>query len=187
MENEDGLREETRQLVSDYLEYCCRREGCQERPPSTPAAATMRTVARELRRSYRDFFECARSQLQDRAPEHVISEVAEMMDQDGFNWGRVAVLVVFTGAMMETEDQEKKERGQLRSELSRRLTEELCDYLVEKKGAWLRENGGWTGFHHHFTQKQPPPQSDPNSTLCCIMAAAAGFGLMGLALLLAVR
>ncbi|XP_051836627.1 bcl-2-like protein 10 [Antechinus flavipes] len=187
MEQEDALRGETEQLVTDYLEYCCRQEGCQERPPSTPAAATMRVVAKELRRSYQDFFECAKNQLVDRPPEQVLAEVAEMMDQDGFNWGRVAVLVVFAGAMLETEEQEKKERGQLRSEMSRRLAEELCRYLVEEKGAWLRENGGWTGFHHHFTQKQPPPQSDPNSTLCCIMAAAAGFGLVGLALLLAVR
>ncbi|KAM9062138.1 bcl-2-like protein 10 [Sarcophilus harrisii] len=186
METEDALREETRRLVSDYLEHCCRAEGCQERAPSTPAAATMRAVAQELRRTYRDFFECAKSQLLDQPPERVIPEVAEMMDQGGFNWGRVAVLVVFAGAMLEMEEQEKQQRGRLRSEMSRRLAEELCHYLVEKKGAWLRENGGWTGFHHHFTQKQPPPQSDPKSTLCCIVAAA-GFGLVGLALLLAVR
>ncbi|XP_020836613.1 LOW QUALITY PROTEIN: bcl-2-like protein 10 [Phascolarctos cinereus] len=188
MDYKCALREETAQLVADYLDYCSRREGFQARPPTTPAAATMRSVAKELRRRYQDFFECAQNQLLDQSPEQVITEVAELMSQGEFNWGRVAVLVVFAGALLEMEEPQKEERVQpLRREMSRRLTEELCNYLVEKKGAWLRDNGGWTGFHHHFTQKQSSPQSDPSSTLCCIMAAAAGFGLVGLALLLAVR
>ncbi|XP_036591580.1 bcl-2-like protein 10 [Trichosurus vulpecula] len=188
MDDKCALREETEQLVADYLDYCCRREGFQEQPPTTPAAATMRSVAKELRQRYQDFFECARNQLLDQSPEQVITEVAELMNQREFNWGRVAVLLVFAGALLEMEEPQKEERVlQLRREMSQRLTEKLCNYLVEKKGAWLQENGGWTGFHHHFTKKQSPPQSDPSSTLCCIMAAAAGFGLVGLALLLAVR
>ncbi|XP_044521097.1 bcl-2-like protein 10 [Gracilinanus agilis] len=187
MDYKCALREETAQLVADYLEYCCRREGAQEQPASTPAAATLRLVAGELRRLYQDFFECAQNQLLDREPEQVITNVAELMDRGGFNWGRVAVLVVFAGALLEMEEQQKEEQVlHLRRETSRRLTEELCDYLVEKKGAWLQENGGWTGFHHHFAKRQSP-QSDSSSTLCCIMAAAAGFGLVGLALLLVVR
>ncbi|XP_072480566.1 bcl-2-like protein 10 [Notamacropus eugenii] len=188
MDSKCALREETAQLVADYLDHCCRPEGSQERPPTSPAAATLRSVARELRRRYQDFFECAQNQLLHQAPEQVLSEVAELMSQGDCNWGRVAVLVVFAGALLEMEQPHKEVGARpLGGEVSRRLSEELCDYLVEKKGAWLQEHGGWTGFHHHFTQKQAPPQSDPSSTLCCIMAAAAGFGLVGLALLLAVR
>ncbi|XP_074090768.1 bcl-2-like protein 10 [Macrotis lagotis] len=185
MDPKGALRQETAQLVADYLECCGRRDGPEERPAPSPAAATMRLVARELRRRYRDFFECARGRLLDQTPEQVLAEVAELLSQDGFNWGRVAVLVVFAGSLLELEDLRKEERAQqLRRERSRRVARELCRYLVDQKGAWLQEHGGWTGFHHHFTQNQ---QSDPSSTLCCIMAAAAGFGLVGLALLLAVR
>ncbi|XP_007480024.1 bcl-2-like protein 10 [Monodelphis domestica] len=189
MDYKCALREETARLVTDYLEYCCRREGVQELPAPTPAAATLRLVSSELRQIYQDFFECALNQLLDREPEQVIVNVAELMDRGEFNWGRVAVLVVFAGALLEMEELLKEEQVlQLRRETSRRLTEKLCNYLVERKGAWLHENGGWTGFHHHFEKRQSPPPSDSsNNTLCCIMAAAAGFGLVGLALLLVVR
>ncbi|XP_043837502.1 bcl-2-like protein 10 [Dromiciops gliroides] len=187
MDYKSALREETVQVVSDYLEYCCRREGIQERPPTSPAAATLRSVAKELRQNYQDFFEYARNQLLDCTPEQVLRNVEELFSQEEFNWGRVAVTVVFAGAMLETKEPQKEERAQqLRREMSRRLTEKLCYYLVEKKGAWLHENGGWTGFHHRFTKEKSSSKSDPSSTLCCIMAAA-GFGLVGLALLLAVR
>nr|XP_032634505.1 bcl-2-like protein 10 [Chelonoidis abingdonii] len=100
--------------------------------------------------------------------------------EGGLNWGRVLALVVFAGSLAAAlaEQGSREEAG--------RLAEVLASYLAEEKREWLEAQGGWDGFCHFFNGHGSQP-TDQSSTISSAIMAAAGFGLAGLAVLLAVR
>ncbi|XP_028927128.1 bcl-2-like protein 10 [Ornithorhynchus anatinus] len=196
-----SLREQTALLVADYLAQCGPGPAPPAPPPS-PAAATLRRAAAALRRQHRPFFVCARRRAGAGAgpgdrpgdgdgagdgdgdgagPAALLAQVAAELDHDGgLNWGRVVALVALAGALLDPEPDPRT------PDLSRTLADTLCHYLAEEKGDWLREHGGWDGFYHFFNQPEGRP-AEQNSAFCNAIMAAAGFGLAGLAFLLAVR
>nr|XP_060611540.1 bcl-2-like protein 10 [Anolis sagrei ordinatus] len=188
-----SLREETALLVGDYLE---RRVGLAPagRAPGR-AGETLRRVAEELERRERHFFRCAAASALPETGGQVeaaalVWRVAAQMEEEeagggGLNWGRVVALVVFAGnvAVALAERGQGPAQGQATRE---GLSEALAAYLAEEKRAWMVEHGGWDGFYHFFN-KHGSNATDHNSTISNAIMAAAGFGLAGLAFLLAVR
>ncbi|XP_053128222.1 bcl-2-like protein 10 [Hemicordylus capensis] len=176
-----ALREETAQLVADYLAH---RLGGAALPPSR-TAETLRRVADELESRERPFFRRACSAEALPAPGEaaaLLGRVAEQMEAEGgLNWGRVVALVVFAGNLAAA----LAERGAAEEDAGA-LTQVLADYLAGEKREWLEAHGGWDGFYHFFN-KHGSDAADQNSTISNAIMAAAGFGLAGLAFLLAVR
>ncbi|CAI5792916.1 bcl-2-like protein 10 [Podarcis lilfordi] len=103
-----------------------------------------------------------------------------MEAEGGLNWGRVVALVVFAGNLAAA----LAERGA--RDQTAALAEALAAYLAGEKREWLEAHGGWDGFYHFFN-KHGSDAADQNSTISNAIMAAAGFGLAGLAFLLAVR
>ncbi|XP_062819533.1 bcl-2-like protein 10 [Anolis carolinensis] len=194
-----SLSEETARLVGDYLAH---RLGVAGRPPSR-AAETLRRVADELERRERSFFRSAASgALQEAGGEEaeaaagLVWRVAAQMElpeegeaaaaAGGLNWGRVVALVVFAGNVAAALV-ERGEQGPAQAQAAREaLSEALSAYLAVEKRAWMEEHGGWDGFYHFFNRRGSD-ETDQNSTISNAIMAAAGFGLAGLAFLLAVR
>uniref|UniRef100_A0A8D0L3Y5 Bcl-2 Bcl-2 homology region 1-3 domain-containing protein n=1 Tax=Sphenodon punctatus TaxID=8508 RepID=A0A8D0L3Y5_SPHPU len=175
-----ALEEETALLLADYFQH---RLGGAALPPS-PTAQTLRRVAGELESRERPFFRSACRPLalaEPGEPAALLARVAaELEAEGGLNWGRVLALVVFAGSLAEA----LVERGA--REETGRLAEVLSTYLAGEKREWLEANGGWDGFYHFFNKHGSQP-TDQNSTISNAIMAAAGFGLAGLAFLLAVR
>ncbi|XP_061451215.1 bcl-2-like protein 10 [Rhineura floridana] len=175
-----ALREETAQLMADYLQH---RLGGAALPPSR-TAETLRRVADELESRERPFFRdaCAAAALPEPGEAAaLLGRVAAQMEAEGgLNWGRVVALVVFAGNLAAA----LAERGA--REETGALTEALAAYLAGEKREWLEAHGGWDGFYHFFN-KHGSDAADQNSTISNAIMAAAGFGLAGLAFLLAVR
>ncbi|XP_060115868.1 bcl-2-like protein 10 [Heteronotia binoei] len=174
------LPAETAQLVDDYLQH---HLGGSALPPSR-TAKTLRRVADELESREKTFFRsaCSPAALPEPggAAAHLSRVAAQMEADGGLNWGRVVALVVFTGNLAAA----LAERG-AREEISA-LAEALVAYLAGEKREWLEAHGGWDGFYHFFN-KHGSDATDQNSTISNAIMAAAGFGLAGLAFLLAVR
>ncbi|XP_038606675.1 bcl-2-like protein 10 [Tachyglossus aculeatus] len=182
-----SLRDQTALLVGDYLAHC-RPGPAPPAPAPSPAADTLRRAAADLRRRHRRFFERAAAAGGGAGggagprgggpggPAELLARVAAELERDGgLNWGRVVALVALAGALLEPDPSRR-----------RALADTLCRYLAEEKGDWLRDHGGWDGFYHFFNQPDGRP-AEQNSALCNAIMAAAGFGLAGLAFLLAVR
>ncbi|XP_034288555.1 bcl-2-like protein 10 [Pantherophis guttatus] len=176
-----ALREETAQLLGDYVQH---RVGGAALPPPSRTAETLRRVADELESRERLFFRnaCSAAALPD--PDDaaaLLGRVATQMEAEGgLNWGRVVALVVFAGNLAAA----LAERGA--PDHSGALVEALAAYLAEERRDWLEEHGGWDGFYHFFN-KHGSDAADQNSTISNAIMAAAGFGLAGLAFLLVVR
>nr|XP_056721911.1 bcl-2-like protein 10 [Euleptes europaea] len=176
-----ALPAETAQLVDDYLQH---RLGGSARPPSRTAQA-LRRVAAELESRERGFFRAACAPAALPAPggaaAHLARVAAQLEADGGLNWGRVAALVAFAGSLAAA----LAERGGGREE-GAALAEALVAYLAGEKREWMEAHGGWDGFYHFFN-KHGSDAADQNSTISNAIMAAAGFGLAGLAFLLAVR
>ncbi|XP_028561971.2 bcl-2-like protein 10 [Podarcis muralis] len=181
-----ALREETVQLMADYLQHRLGGGGggAAALPPSR-TAETLRRVADELESRERPFFRsaCTAAALPQEPGEAaaLLGRVAAQMEAEGgLNWGRVVALVVFAGNLAAA----LAERGA--RDQTAALAEALAAYLAGEKREWLEAHGGWDGFYHFFN-KHGSDAADQNSTISNAIMAAAGFGLAGLAFLLAVR
>uniref|UniRef100_A0A8D0KNJ6 Bcl-2 Bcl-2 homology region 1-3 domain-containing protein n=1 Tax=Salvator merianae TaxID=96440 RepID=A0A8D0KNJ6_SALMN len=181
-----ALREETVRLLGDYLQH---RLGRGAAPPPSRPAETLRRVADELESRERPFFRSACSSA-GALPEEpgeaaaLLSRVAAQMEAEGgLNWGRVVALVVFAGNLAAALA-ERGARGD--EETPGALAEALAAYLAGEKREWLEAHGGWDGFYHFFN-KHGSDAAEQNSAISNAIMAAAGFGLAGLAFLLAVR
>ncbi|XP_038276624.1 bcl-2-like protein 10 [Dermochelys coriacea] len=179
-----SLKEQTALLLGDYFQHRLGDPALPPPPPPpSPAAETLRRAASELESRERPFFRACRPLALDerREPAALLSRVAEQLEAEGgLNWGRVLALVVFAGSLAAAlaEQGSREEAG--------RLAEVLAAYLAEEKREWLEAHGGWDGFCHFFNGHGSQP-TDQNSTISSAIMAAAGFGLAGLAVLLAVR
>lgn len=177
----DSLKEETLLLAEDYIQFS---QGNEHRTVPNPTAATLRRVAGDIERQHRSTFEsmscmhCPGSNGGIADPCTLLRRVGCQMQQDGnMNWGRLVTLFVFTGVLAKQMSQEQ------RIETSRSLAEALSNYIIQEQGKWLVSNGGWAGFRRFFA-----PYAEPyDPTVRNAIVAAAGFGLAGLAFLLAVR
>ncbi|XP_066491919.1 bcl-2-like protein 10 [Tiliqua scincoides] len=176
-----ALREETARLLSFYLE---RRLGGAGGPSPGRAAETLARVAGELESRERAFFRlaCGADALPEpgRAAAFLSRVAAQMEAEGGLNWGRVVALVAFAGNLAAA----LAERGS--REEAAALADALAAYLAGDRREWLEAHGGWDGFYHFFNKHGSDP-ADQNSTISNAIMAAAGFGLAGLAFLLAVR
>ncbi|XP_043934760.1 bcl-2-like protein 10 [Protopterus annectens] len=178
----DSLKEETLLLAEYYIQSCL---GSESRTIPNLTAATLRRVAGDVERRNRVTFESIQSYMHCPGSSSGIADpctflrrVGYQMQQDGnMNWGRLVTLFVFTGVLAK---QMSQERG---TETSRSLAEALSNYIIQEQGTWLVSNGGWAGFRNFFEAYAEP--YDP--TVRNAIMAAAGFGLAGLAFLLAVR
>uniref|UniRef100_A0ABM5EY65 Bcl-2-like protein 10 n=1 Tax=Pogona vitticeps TaxID=103695 RepID=A0ABM5EY65_9SAUR len=190
-----GLREETARLLADYLEHRLQGSsggggGGGALPAPSREAETLRRVADELERRERPFFRrvggaaaaAAAGGGGEAAGARLARVAAQMEAEGGLNWGRVVALVVFAGNLAAA----LAERGAEREETRRALAEALAAYLADEKREWMEAHGGWDGFCHFFN-KHGSDAADQNSSLSNAIMAAAGFGLAGLAFLLAVR
>ncbi|XP_039195534.1 bcl-2-like protein 10 [Crotalus tigris] len=177
-----ALREETAQLLGDYLQH--RLGAAPPLPPPSRTAETLRRVADELESRERLFFRnaCSAAALPEPGEAAaLLGRVATQMEAEGgLNWGRVVALVVFAGNLAAA----LAERGA--PDHSGALVEALAAYLAEERRDWLEAHGGWDGFYHFFN-KHGSDAADQNSTISNAIMAAAGFGLAGLAFLLVVR
>ncbi|KAL8221214.1 UNVERIFIED_CONTAM: hypothetical protein K2H54_061428 [Gekko kuhli] len=174
------LRAETAQLMSDYLQH---HRGSQALPPNQ-IAKTLWRVADELESHEKMLFHSICNPAALPKPGKVaahLSRVAAQMEVDSdLNWGRVVALVVFTGNLADV----LAEWG-AHAEIDT-LAEALVTYLAGGKRTWLEAQGGWEGLCCFFN-KRGPDVTDQNRTIRNIIIVAAGFGLAGLAFLLAVR
>ncbi|KAJ7311413.1 hypothetical protein JRQ81_007047 [Phrynocephalus forsythii] len=187
-----GLREETARLLADYLHHRLGGGGgggeaaAGVPAPPSRAAETLRRVAAELERRERPFFRGAASEVPaleaGEAGAWLARVAAQMAADGGLNWGRVVALAVFAGHLAAALER----RGAPRDPTRQALAEALAAFLAGEQREWLEAHGGWDGFYHFFN-KQGSDADDQNSTLSNAIMAAAGFGLAGLAFLLAVR
>ncbi|XP_053933923.1 bcl-2-like protein 10 [Cuculus canorus] len=174
-----SLREQTALLLEDYFQH---RSGGGAQPPS-PTAAALRGAAAELERRERPFFRsCAPlARAEPREAAALLRRVAEQLEAEGgLNWGRLLALVVFAGALAAA----LAERGC--TDGPRCLAAALADYLAEERREWMEEHGGWDGFCRFFG-RHGSQTTDQSNTISNAIMAAAGFGIAGLAFLLAVR
>ncbi|XP_077173711.1 bcl-2-like protein 10 [Paroedura picta] len=174
------LPAETAQLVDDYLQHHLGGSAL----PAGRTAQTLWRVADELESREKSFFRsaCSAAALPEPggAAAHLSRVAAQMEADGGLNWGRVVALVVFAGNLAAA----LAERG-ARDEIGA-LSQALVAYLAGEKREWMEAHGGWDGFYHFFN-KHGSDTTDQNSTISNAIMAAAGFGLAGLAFLLAVR
>uniref|UniRef100_A0A670ZE69 Bcl-2 Bcl-2 homology region 1-3 domain-containing protein n=1 Tax=Pseudonaja textilis TaxID=8673 RepID=A0A670ZE69_PSETE len=135
-----ALREETAQLLGDYVQH--RLGGAAPLPPPSRTAETLRRVADELESRERLFFRnaCSAAALPEPGEAAVVllGRVATQMEAEGgLNWGRVVALVVFAGNLAAA----LAERGG--PDHSGALVEALAAYLAEERRDWLEAHGGW--------------------------------------------
>ncbi|KAK2498688.1 hypothetical protein MC885_019827, partial [Smutsia gigantea] len=158
----DALRERTARLLADYLEYCAREPGTAGRPPSTPEASVLRSVAAQVRQRHRQFLSQYRAYRGNRV-ELVAQMARELARGRGvLSWGRVVALVTFAGTLLE-----RTPRGPdgyptpglpWEADVDQdcpSMVALLGGWLSGQHGAWLEANGGWAGFCHFFTPMLP--------------------------------
>ncbi|XP_016018153.1 bcl-2-like protein 10 [Rousettus aegyptiacus] len=151
----DALRLRTACVLTDYLEYCARVPGSAPRPPSTPEAAVLRSVATHLRQRYQHVWSHYRGYRGNRI--ELVTQVAHetLHGSRSPTWGRVVALVTFAGTLLERPPRGHtlalKEREADVERDCQSLVALLCDWLTGQHGAWLQAQGGWDGFCHFFT------------------------------------
>ncbi|XP_053573456.1 bcl-2-like protein 10 [Bombina bombina] len=174
----DHIKQETSELLENYLQHCLCGVCAGEQQALSPAARTLRRVAGEMLSSNHSFFESCEKIHGD--PREILKSVAAQLPENGgLNWGRVVSLIVFAGILT----QKKRDHN---AGTPKELAEVLSYFLTEEHRDWLQSNGGWDGFHKHFNKTGVRQQQESNTVSNALMAAA-GFGLAGLAFLMAVR
>nr|KAF6483262.1 BCL2 like 10 [Rousettus aegyptiacus] len=143
----DALRLRTACVLTDYLEYCARVPGSAPRPPSTPEAAVLRSVATHLRQRYQHVWSHYRGYRGNRI--ELVTQVAHetLHGSRSPTWGRVVALVTFAGTLLERPPRGHtlalKEREADVERDCQSLVALLCDWLTGQHGAWLQAQGGW--------------------------------------------
>ncbi|KAM4747893.1 bcl-2-like protein 10 [Rhinophrynus dorsalis] len=169
----DHLQKDTSVLLEDYLQHCV-GIGCQA--PLNPIAQTLRRVAGEVLHSNRSFFDSCEQISGD--PRTILKSVSAQLPQEGgLNWGRVVSLIAFAGVLA----QRRHKAGS-----PKELADLLTRFLADEHRDWLVRNGGWDGFQKAFNKNGGHPARE-NSIVSNALVAAAGFGIVGLAFLMAVR
>lgn len=98
---EDQLRLCTLRLLTDYLEYCTQWPSSTPNPTSSLEATVMCSIASQVQECYQLSWTCYR-QCQNNHMEMVANAMQNVFWQPlGPNWGRVVVLVTFTGFLLE--------------------------------------------------------------------------------------
>lgn len=145
MEEEDELRLRTRWLLTEFLEHCAQRPSSTPRPPATPEAVVLRSLAAGSWLGTPHSW----SQRQRHRVEQVVDQ-AEWLVPDGAEptWFSVLALLSFAGALLECEATVDRD--------CQRLAAFLGGWLTGRHRAWVEAHGGWDGFCHSFL---PVPQA----------------------------
>ncbi|XP_072421178.1 bcl-2-like protein 10 [Chiloscyllium punctatum] len=110
--------------------------------------------------------------------------VEEMSADEKMNWGRVVSIFAFAGVL----GRHMRDSGIVMSpeagpSLVDSLAESVANYLGKERREWIEQNGGWEGFLRFFGSDDHWQESTVRNMLITV----AGFGIAGLACLLAVR
>ncbi|XP_069766354.1 bcl-2-like protein 10 [Narcine bancroftii] len=200
----DCVREQALVLARDYLQHCL-GPGRGPRPPNE-AARTLRKVADQMVEQHQAAFSNMKSRLDnglqvyararsgEAGPEEAAAVVAaadflrrvaeEMSADEKMNWGRVVSVFAFAGVL----GRHLRDSGMaVRSEAGPcpldALAESVANYLGKERREWMEQNGGWDGFLRFFGSGDHWQESTVRNMLITV----AGFGIAGLACLLAVR
>ncbi|KAE8617720.1 hypothetical protein XENTR_v10009180 [Xenopus tropicalis] len=172
----DQLKEETCALLGEYLQHCA---SPQDEKALSPAVQTLHRVVQELLEPNRSPIESRCDQI-TAEPGTILRTVAEQLPLDGgLNCGRAVALIGFAGFLTQ-------QRGERKAGTPKELAEVLTHFLAVEHKDWLQDIGGWDGFCKYFDKKRTP-QAQESSTISNALMAAAGFGLAGLAFIMAVR
>lgn len=146
----DALTERTARLLADYLEYCAREPGTAGRPPSTPEASLLRSVAAQVQQRNHQFLSQYRDYRGNRV--ELVAQTARELagDRGVLSWGRVVALVTFAGTLLERTprgtDGCPKPGPRREADVDpdcRSMVALLCGWLSGQHGAWLEASGGW--------------------------------------------
>lgn len=172
----DALRLRTACVLTDYLEYCARVPGSAPRPPSTPEAAVLRSVATHLRQRYQHVWSHYRGYRGNRI--ELVTQVAHetLHGSRCPTWGRVVALVTFAGTLLERPPRGHtlalKEREADVERDCQSLVALLCDWLTGQHGAWLQAQGGWVSgagdprTRLHGPHPEGPSVANPEGVWC---------------------
>ncbi|XP_041031101.1 bcl-2-like protein 10 [Carcharodon carcharias] len=110
--------------------------------------------------------------------------VEEMSADEKMNWGRVVSIFAFAGVLC----RHLRDSGITMSPEAGpspvdSLAESVANYLGKERREWIEQNGGWEGFLRFFGSDDHWQESTVRNMLITV----AGFGIAGLACLLAVR
>lgn len=172
----DALRLRTACVLTDYLQYCTREPGSAPRPPSTPEAAVLRSVATHIQQRYQHVWSHYRGYRGNRI--ELVTQVAHEIfhGSRGPTWGRVVALVTFAGTLLERpppghtlalKEWEADVDGDCQS-----LVSLLCDWLTGPHRAWLEAQGGWVsgagnpGTRLHGPHPEGPNVANPEGVQC---------------------
>lgn len=110
--------------------------------------------------------------------------VEEMSADEKMNWGRVVSIFAFAGVLgrhlRDSGVAMWPEAGPGPLDM---LAESVANYLGKERRDWMEQNGGWEGFLRFFGSDDHWQESTVRNMLITV----AGFGIAGLACLLAVR
>lgn len=214
---EATLREQTLGLAQDYLQHCLgpgstgrqqQQQQQQQRPPDK-TACTLRKVADQMVEQHQAAFSSMKSRLDNglqvyarprsgpgagagpdkqeeaqAAADFLRRVVEEMSADEKMNWGRVVSIFAFAGVLgrhlRDSGVAMWPEAGPGPLDM---LAESVANYLGKERRDWMEQNGGWEGFLRFFGSDDHWQESTVRNMLITV----AGFGIAGLACLLAVR
>ncbi|XP_059808761.1 bcl-2-like protein 10 [Hypanus sabinus] len=206
------LREQTLVLAEDYLQHCL-SPSREQRPPNK-AARTLRKVADQMVEQHQTAFSNMKSRLDNGLQVYARSRsgaagpvgeaavvvaaedtavaaasflrrvVEEMSADEKMNWGRVVSIFAFAGVLC----RHLRDSGLVMCPEAGpgpldTLAESVANYLGKERREWIEQNGGWDGFLRFFSREEHWQESTVRNMLITV----AGFGIAGLACLLAVR
>ncbi|XP_051896242.1 bcl-2-like protein 10 [Pristis pectinata] len=202
------MREQALVLARDYLQHTLSPSRGQ-RPPNK-AAFTLRKVADQMVEQHQAAFSSMKSRLENGLQFCAVSRsgaaeperqaaaedtaaaaasflqrvVEEMSADEKMNWGRVVSIFAFAGVLCRhlrdsgIDMCPEAGPGPLDT-----LAECVANYLGKERREWIEQNGGWEGFLRFFSSDDHWQESTVRNMLITV----AGFGIAGLACLLAVR
>ncbi|XP_020374905.1 bcl-2-like protein 10 [Rhincodon typus] len=110
--------------------------------------------------------------------------VEEMSADEKMNWGRVVSIFAFAGVLCRhLRDSDIVMNPEAGPSPVDSLAESVANYLGKERREWIEQNGGWEGFLRFFGSDDHWQESTVRNMLITV----AGFGIAGLACLLAVR
>ncbi|XP_072134307.1 bcl-2-like protein 10 [Mobula birostris] len=205
------LRQETLVLARDYLQHSL-SPSREQRPPNK-TAFTLRKVADQMVEQHQTAFSNMKSRLENglqvcassrsgaagpvgesvvaaekdtaAAAANFLRRVVEEMSADEkMNWGRVVSIFAFAGVLC----RHLRDSGVVMCPEAGpgpldTLAESVANYLGKERREWIEQNGGWDGFLRFFSRDEHWQESTVRNMLITV----AGFGIAGLACLLAVR
>lgn len=153
---DDELRLRTRRLLTEFLEHCARRRSSAPRPPATPEAAVMRSLAAHSWLGTPHSW----TRRQRNRIEQMVDQI-EWLVPDGTDptWFSVLALVSFAGALLERPPpghaRARREWDATADQDCQRLVTFLCGWLTGKHRSWMEAQGGWDGFCRSFMPAPP--------------------------------